>query len=99
MCDPAEGRTREGRGEKQAPEEVVRFGTYNIRSRKNGGLESALCWLALVQVDCGMLQENQTYQRSLHVGVQRLLDENDGGTEPSSWRRCSLLPQGGALRH
>ena len=30
---------------------------YNIRSGRNGGLESALCRLAQGQVDCGAMQE------------------------------------------
>ena len=54
-----EGRTREGRGDRRETEKVVIFGTYNIRSGRNGGLESALHGLVQGQVDCGMLQETK----------------------------------------
>ena len=39
------------------------FGTYNIWSRRNRSLESALHWLAQVQVDCGVLKETKFTDR------------------------------------
>ena len=55
MCVPVEGCTREGWGFRRGSEEMVRFRTYNIRSGRNRGLESALCRLAQGQVYCGVL--------------------------------------------
>ena len=44
-----------GMGDRRGPEKMVRFGTNNIRSRRNGVLESAICGLAQGQFDCGVL--------------------------------------------
>ena len=52
---------------------MVRFGTYNIWSERNGVLESAFCGLVQGQVDCGLLQEtkltNRVYTRD-SMGLQ-----------------------------
>ena len=42
---------------------MVRFGTYNIWSERNGVLESAFCGLVQGQVDCGVLQEIKLIDR------------------------------------
>ena len=44
------------KGVRQGLNKMVRFGTYNIRSGRNGGLESALRGLGMGQVNCGVLQ-------------------------------------------
>ena len=41
-------------------EEVpIKFGTYNIRNRRNGGLESALRGMAQDNIDLGVFQETK----------------------------------------
>ena len=41
-------------------EEVpIRFGTYNIRNGRNGGLESALQGMSQANMDMGILQETK----------------------------------------
>ena len=37
----------------------IRFGTYNIRNRRNGGLESALRGMAQANMDLGIFQETK----------------------------------------
>ena len=37
----------------------IRFGTYNIRNRRNGGLESALQGMAQANMDLGIFQETK----------------------------------------
>ena len=37
----------------------IRFGTYNIRNRRKGGLESALRGMSQVNMDLGILQETK----------------------------------------
>ena len=37
----------------------IRFGTYNIRNGRNGGLESALQGMAQANIDLGILQETK----------------------------------------
>ena len=44
-----------GRGVRQEAVRPIRFGTYNIRNGRNGGLESALRGMLLVNVDLGVL--------------------------------------------
>ena len=63
MCVPMGGRTREGQGVRRWTEKMVRFGTFNIRNGRNGGLESALRGLAQGRVDCGILQETKITNR------------------------------------
>ena len=67
MCVPTEERTREGWGVIRGMEKIVRFGTFNIRNVRNGGLESALLGLAQGRVYCGIIQEkklaNRVYMR------------------------------------
>ena len=36
--------------------ETIRFGTYNIRNRQNGGLESALRGMSQVNMDLGIFK-------------------------------------------
>ena len=41
-------------------EEVpIKFGTYNIRNRRNGGLESALRGMAQANIDLSVFQETK----------------------------------------
>ena len=41
-------------------EEVpIKFGTYNIRNRRNGGLESALQGMSQANIDLGVFQETK----------------------------------------
>ena len=63
MCNPTDGRTREGRGYIQGPDKVVIFGTYNIWSGRNGGMESDLSRLAQGQVDCGLINDAKLTDR------------------------------------
>ena len=44
------------RGEGQTP---IRFSTYNIWNRRNGGLESALRGMGQTNVDVGVFQETK----------------------------------------
>ena len=37
----------------------IRFGTYNIRNRRSGGLESALRGMAQANIDLGVFQEKE----------------------------------------
>ena len=37
----------------------IRFGTYNIRNRRNGGLESALRGMSQANMDLGIFQETK----------------------------------------
>ena len=55
MCEPVEAHTREGQGDRRAPEKLVIFGTYNIRNKGNGGLESVFYGLAQGKVDVVVL--------------------------------------------
>ena len=57
MCKPIEGLTREGRRDIRGPEKVVRFGTYNIQSRRKWGLESALRGVDQGKFDCLVIHE------------------------------------------
>ena len=47
----------------------IKFGTYNIRNGRNGGLESALRGMAQANIDLGVFQENKctdgVYTRAL----------------------------------
>ena len=54
---------REGQGERQGSEKLVRFGTYNIQRGRNRGLGLALCGLVQGQVDCVVLQETNITDR------------------------------------
>ena len=38
---------------------LIRFGTYNIRNRQNGGLEAALCGMSQANMDLGILKETK----------------------------------------
>ena len=52
------GSVQEYRG--STKEEVpIRFGTYNIRNRRNGGLESALREMSQANMDLGIFQETK----------------------------------------
>ena len=42
---------------------VVRFGTYNIQNRFNGGCEAVLRRMSQVNVDLGLLQETKITDR------------------------------------
>ena len=59
MCKPTEAHTREGQRERQGPDKLVKFGTYNIRNGRNGGLKSALYGMAQGKVDVGVLHETK----------------------------------------
>ena len=37
----------------------IKFGTYNIRNGRNGGLESALWGMAQAKIDLGVFQETK----------------------------------------
>ena len=37
----------------------IRFGTYNIRNRRNGGVEAALRGMSQANMDLGILQETK----------------------------------------
>ena len=50
------GQAVEGGGEGQTP---IRFSTYNIWNRRNGGLESALRGMGQTNVDVGVFQETK----------------------------------------
>ena len=54
---------REGWRDRRGPEKVAVFGTYNIRSGRNGGLESALRGLVQGQVDCVLIQYTKLIYR------------------------------------
>ena len=38
---------------------LIRFGTYNIRNVRNGGLEAALQGMSQANMDLGLLQETK----------------------------------------
>ena len=40
-------------------EVLIKFGTYNIRNERNGGLESALRGMAQANIDLGVFQETK----------------------------------------
>ena len=48
-------------------EEVpIRFGTYIIRNRQNGVLESALRGMSQANIDLGIFQEKKMHRQNLH---------------------------------
>ena len=47
---------RGGWGDRQGVVCLIRFGTYNIRNGRNGGLESALHRMSQANMDLGVLQ-------------------------------------------
>ena len=49
--------TQRSTGSSTGEEVPIRFGTYNIRTRRNGGLESALWGMSQVNMDLGIFQE------------------------------------------
>ena len=51
--------TRRSTGSSTGEEVPIRFGTYNIRNGRNGGLESALRVMAQANIDLGILQETK----------------------------------------
>ena len=56
------GAIRRNRG--STKEEVpIRFGTYNIRNGRSGGLESALLGMAQANIDLGVFQETKCTDR------------------------------------
>ena len=60
-------------------EEVrIKFGTYNIRNGRNGGLELALQGMAQANIDLGVFQETKCTD-GIYVGiyVQGCLDEGN----------------------
>ena len=48
-----------GGGGADKKEEMIRFGSYNIRNGLNGSLESAMCGMAQVNIDLGILHETK----------------------------------------
>ena len=57
MCVYTEGLTRERREVRLDTEKMVKFGTFNTRNGRNGGLELALRGIAQGRVDFGVFQE------------------------------------------
>ena len=51
--------TRRSTGSSTGEEVPIRFGTYNIRNGRNGGLVSALRGMAQVNMDLGIFQETK----------------------------------------
>ena len=50
----------------------IKFGTYNIRNGRNGGLEAALRGMAQANIDLGVLQET----KCTGMAVEALLGED-----------------------
>ena len=46
MCVPTQRHNREVQGVRQGTDKMIRFGKFNIRNGKSGGLELALCRMA-----------------------------------------------------
>ena len=53
------GAIKRTRGPTKKEEVPIRFGTYNIRNRRNGGLESALRGIYQANMDLGIFQETK----------------------------------------
>ena len=51
--------TRHSNGSATGKEVPIRFGTYNIRNGRNGGLESALRGMSQANMDLGIFQETK----------------------------------------
>ena len=63
MCHSTGGSTGGGRGDIQGVVCLIRFGTYNIRKGRNGGLESALHGMSQANMDLGVFQETNITKR------------------------------------
>ena len=48
-------------------EVTIKFGTYNIRNRRNGGLKSALRGMAQTNIDLGVFQDTKCTDASTPV--------------------------------
>ena len=76
----------------------IRFGTYNIRNGRTGGLEAALRGDVPGQYGPGHPPGDVTHRWRLHPQVGRLQSHCDGCAEPTPRRRRTFLPPHTPLR-
>ena len=79
----------------------IRFGTYNIRNGRNGGLEAALRGVSQANMDLGILQETKLtdgiYTRgsaSYSVVATDAPSRHRGGVTIFHWRKHGLKGSG-----